>query len=771
MLLAHDVGTGKTYVMVITAHELRRCGISNKNLFVVPNNILGAFEEAHRYLYPEDKILVVYPKDFALGKRNSVLNKIASGDYVAIYMAYSSFDMIVMSKDYKINKLSTQIKKLKIAKFNAETSVERDAIESQIKLLTKQRSKFALEEKECPWMSFEELGIETLIIDEAHNYKNIPINTRATGIVGMGNSMGSKKCREMLEKTRNVRRVIMATGTPLTNSLADLYAFMTYLQPKVLEFHEISSFDMWINTFGQRETTIECDVDANSTSLRTMTRFSSFHNLPELMALFSQVCNFHHTDENVEGIPSFNGYEEVCVPKNEAQDKRIREMSVRVDKIRRRKVKRTEDNLLKVTTEGRMVAVDIRFVEPNAHIPSLRETKAGVCARKVRELYMKHPGSVQIIFSDIGVPKKNEFNIYDELRERLICEGIPREEIAFVHDATTEKARSAMFRDMNSGRLRVVIGSTQKLGVGVNVQERLVAIHHLSIPWRPADMVQREGRILRKGNTSEEVFILRYVTEGSFDAYSWQLLENKQRFIASFLSGTASENQVSDIADTVLSYAEVKALAIGNPLIKNRVEVANSIDRMKIASRGRQKQLQELRAVIELAPAKIEDFLSLARIAAADHRDFAESKETVHNSERIAFGEELLEALLKNAFNDSERIFDSYRGFVIVLPADMSPEEQYFIIKSKNGGSWRCELTEDATPLGCSKKADWLLEHLDERAEKLIARAEDIRKQMAEAEADIATGNQYTELIKVLEEELSEIDRRIEEATDIKKGA
>ena len=315
---------------------------------------------------------------------------------------------------------------------------------------------------------------------------------------------------------------------------------------------------------------------------------------------------------------------------------------------------------------------------------------------------------------------------------------------------------------MNKGEVRIVIGSTKKLGVGVNVQERLVAIHHLDVPWRPADMVQREGRILRKWNTSDEVFIYRYITEGSFDAYSWQLLENKQRFIASFLSGTSVMRDISDIADTVLTYAEVKALAIGNPLIKKRVEIANELEKTKIASRARQKQMQELKTVLENNPIKIKKLETLSRIAKDDFEHYSKARETIPNEERLAFGEELLEATNSNVLSDKEQIFDTYQGFKIVLPADMLPERRYVLIKSDAGGNYVCEMDNDKTFMGCSKSIDYLLDHLEERSKKLQEQAELAKKQVNLAKAELERDNPYIEKVKRIQVELNAIDEELE---------
>ena len=760
VLISHDVGTGKSYEMIVSAHELYRLGMSKKNLIVVPNNVLADMERNHRTLYKDDKILVIYPSDFIPSKRKAVLDKIINEDFVAIYMAYSSFDMLVMSKQYYLDKFASELRRIRTAIFNADSKYEKSALKRREKALEDKIAKYILEEQECRWQTFDELGIETLVVDEAHNYKNIPIRANADDIVGMGKG-SSRKCKEMLEKAHSVKRIIFATGTPLTNSIADLFAFQTYLEPELLAYHNIDTFDAWINTFGSRETSIECDVDANSTKLRTMTRFSSFHNLGELMGLFMQVCDFHHMPTDCSELPGFNGYTDVCVPKNDAQRDYFLSLSERTEKIRNKEVKRSEDNLLKVTTDGRMAAVDIRLISDEQFSAVNGISKTDVCAKKVVELNKKYPDTTQIVFCDIGTPKER-FNVYDELASSLIKEGMDAGKIAYVHDATSENARKKLFEAMNKGELSVVIGSTQKLGVGVNVQEKLIAIHHLSVPWRPADMVQREGRILRKGNTCDEVFIYRYITEGSFDMYSWQILENKQRFISSFLKGISPDREIDDIADTVLTYAEVKALAIGNPLIKKRVELANLLERVKISCRSRQKELLQLENAINTLPSKIDRLNKLAAIARKDFEGYIGSKEKIPNEEREAFGEELIYALSDNINRTDERFFDTYRGVSVYLPKDMMPERRYVVIKTSNGGEYRCDMEGDKTPLGCSRSIEALLERLDKREEELMAGVSVAKKQLAEAKADSKRGNPYLAEVEEIKKQLQEVDLELE---------
>lgn len=767
ILLAQKVGAGKTYEMVIAVHEMKRMHISEKNLVVVPNNVLKATVDAHRLLYKDDKILVVYPKDFTKEHRNGILEQIRDGDYVAIYMAHSSFDLIVMSKNYYADKLSAEISELRAAMFDCASKPEKVMLDSQINKLSKKLSEFMKERTDSPWLSYEKLGITTLVIDEFHNYKNAPIQTRSDGLVGM-HKKGSAKCAEMLEKVHSTKRVIAATGTPLTNSMADLFTLQTYLQPEVLAFHNIKSLDIWLNTFAKRETCIECTVDTNAQALRTVTRFTSFHNLGELMALFSQVCIFEGTDNGEISLPDYEVID-VCTPKSAAQAEYFRLLSERIEKIHRGKTDRNEDNMLKVSIDGMKAALDIRLTE-RADLYSVGETgKIAKCAQNIIELYRSHPDTAQIVFSDIGTPKADRFNVYDCLKEMLTEMGIPEFEIAFVHDAVTEAQRDKLFKAVNKGLIRVIIGSTQKLGVGVNLQERLIALHDLSVPYRPADLEQRHGRIVRAGNTCKKVFLFRYICEGTFDSFSFQLLENKQRFISSFLCGTAKDRKIDgDIGEAVLTYAEAKALAIGNPLVRTRFEIYNALERKKTACRARQRQLFALKGVIESAPARIKRLKEASDTAFEDNIHYRKSKRPVASEDRIAFGEELLLALKENVLYPKERLFDIYQGFEIILPKDMTDGYPYIIVKRKGGGTYRCDLDSDKTPLGCNKTVDYLLEHLEERAEKYLTEIADIEKQMAEARRDIESENPYTAEVEALTSRLAEIDEQLSGAEDKK---
>lgn len=757
LLLAHEVGSGKTYEMIAIAHELKRMGLSDKNMIVFPNNVLGDAVNTHKLLYPNDKILSVFPKDFTPKNRNKILEEIRNNDYVAVYMAYSSFDMITMSKDWWINQKHSEIQRLKNVIANSTDSIEKNMLKSKEKRAKKSLEKYMLNANDTPWLSFNELGINTLIVDEAHNYKNISLETRTDSIVGM-HTKGSKKCNEMLAKCHSVDKLIFSTGTPLTNSLADLYTMQKYLQPKELEFHNLAAFDMWINTFAEREEDYEIDID--SSSLRSMVRFSRFHNLTELMSLFSTVCDFHFND-NAEGLPKCKGYIDITCKRNPIQAKYIKDIVERTELCRTGKVSRMEDNLLKICTDGRKAALDDRLVVANAVNYYYTTRKVAKCAEQIKNFYDEYPDTSQVVFSDIGTPKY-DFNIYDALRDELELLGIPPHEIAYVHDATTEKKREKLFKDVNEGLIRVIIGSTSKLGIGTNIQERLVAAHHLSVPWKPAEIIQREGRIIRNFNNCDDVFIFRYITPDSFDSFSWQILENKQKFISSFLSGASNVRDADDIGEAVLNYAEIKAVCIGNPLVKKRVETANRIERVKILSAQKQSQLLEAANIIAETPDKLDELVKCRDIVRKDIKLYKRNKERIPNDERIAFGEELLEALKDNNIVDTERLFSAYQGFDIILPANMLVEKPYIYIKSKHHGVYYNDVTDITTALGYSKSIDYLLDHLNDRLKNITLDIHNLKKNCEMAKADYEAGNSYDEELQVLYKELEVIDKEIE---------
>ncbi len=597
-LLAHEVGAGKTYVMAAAGMELKRMGISTKNMYVVPNNILGQWGKIFLSIYPKASLLMVEPqKDFNPYMRQGTLKRIKNGDYDAVIIPYSSFQLIPVSYDRQAALIREQQQEIRDASLLGVSSKMRRRMAS----LDKKLKKINEEAKNAPdqGICFDELGITQLFIDEAHNYKNLPVETNIDRVLGL-TSAPSAKCEDMYSKIRIVQAarggggVVFATGTPVTNSVSETFVMQKYLQYDKLKEMGIQNFDSWAAMFGEKVTDFEIDVDTSG--YRLATRFSRFHNLPELTSLLGSIADFHNA-ETSEEVPRTDGYTDCLVQKSEDFERYLRDISRRADAVRHGEVDKHEDNMLVITTDGRLAALDLRLVWPQTGFKE--ESKVVKCADNVVNIYNRYNSilGTQLIFCDTSTPK-DKFNIYDELRRLLVERGIPKKEIAYIHNATSDAKRLELFSAVRAGEVRVLIGSTMKMGLGMNVQDRLIAIHHIDIPWRPADMVQREGRILRPGNMNEKVFIFRYITEGSFDAYSWQILENKQRFISELLSGSYTARSGGDVKDTVLDYAEVKALAVGNPLIKKRVETANELASLLTLKRkyveGRQAMEQEL---------------------------------------------------------------------------------------------------------------------------------------------------------------------------------
>ncbi len=754
-LLAHDVGSGKTYIMIASGMELKRMNISKKNMFVVPNNLVGQWRDIFLEMYPSANILTVEPKNFTPKKRFDTLRKIRDEEYDGIIIAYSSFELIPLSKAQKIKLLDEQLDEYNRATSNLYSdrfARQKKAIESKIKKLE--------DEVEVTFgkIFFDELDINTIFLDEAHNYKNVPLHTHIERVLGISNS-GSTRCQDMMDKIsivqarNNGRGAVLATGTPITNSVTDAYIMQKYLQNGDLKLLGLSSFDGWVGMFAEKHTDFEIDIDTSS--YRLTTRFSKFHNLPELTSLFASVADFHIVDKSV-GVPDFNGYIDTLTQPSTIFNDYLKVISRRADEVRSGIVPRNEDNLLLITTDGKKAALDMRLIDPC--VPSFYGSKVKKCAENVFKMYRGYQSTraTQLVFCDYSTPKSG-FNLYDDLKDLLIDMGIPSDEIAFVHSATTPKLREKMFESVRKGEIRVLIGSTFKLGLGVNVQDKLVAIHHLDVPWRPADMTQREGRILRQGNTNNEIFIFRYVTTGSFDAYSWQLLETKQRFITSILSGHLTERDGSDISDTTLSYAEVKAIAVGNPLIKERVETSNELDKLIILNRERAKKNESMRQELESLPSKIESQKQIVELVETDTNFVLSTIDFPSKEERKIVREALECALPQNVLTTNEETLLEYRGFDIVLPAGMS-EEKPFVWLSR-AGKYFVELGESSG--GYLARIDNFIDKIDKHREKLqnaldelVAREEFIISALEEPDG-------YSQKIEKLKSKLKGIDKKL----------
>lgn len=767
-LLAHDVGAGKTYVMIAAAMEMRRMGLSEKNMFVVPNNIVGQWKNIFYAMYPSANILCVEPKSFTPSKRESVLERIRDEDFDGIIIAYSCFEQIPLSREYYQNQLIDEQELI------AEIAGKRNKATSRLKKKQEAVSK-ALSELAASMddlyngVYFDDLGITRLFVDEAHNFKNVPIETKADKVLGISAS-GSKKCQDMMDKVRMVQKkndgagVVFATGTPITNSITDAYIMQMYLQSGELAMLDLQSFDSWIGMFAERSTEFEIDVDTSS--YRLATRFSKFHNLPELTSLLSSIADFHQVDTSA-GIPQIDGYTDALVSKTNEFADYLKGISQRAEDVRKGYVSRKDDNMLKITTDGRKAALDLRLVDPNAAFTY--QSKVARCVENVADIYFRTTSqkSAQIIFCDTSTPKTG-FNIYDEVKAMLQNKGVPSDKIAFIHDAETEVQRNTLFARVRNGDIRVLIGSTFKLGLGVNIQDKLIALHHIDVPWRPADMTQREGRILRQGNTNSKVQIFRYITEGSFDAYSWQLLETKQRFITGLLSGSLTERSGTDVEDTVLNYAEVKALAVGNPLVKERVETANelsrylTLQRKLVDSRIRmEKELLEMpgkmsnqKNNIAGCEADIAYYTGWKRAnpAPSDNKvkkDAAEKRKQLRDY--------IHSSLMGYVLEPKEKILMTYRGFEIILPANMTREKPYVWLK--RNGRYYVELGDTNT--GNLIRIDNFLDDLQTHLDKLNKGLAKLWERELQLKEELRKEESFSDEIEECRRKLEILDKKL----------
>ena len=762
-LLAHDVGSGKTYIMIASGMELRRMGLSKKNLYVVPNNIVGQWQKIFIEMYPDAKILTVDPKSFVPSKRETVFEKIRDEEFDGIIMAYSCFEQIPLSQEFYIDELQDMKEKVNDLLSDSKKITKR--LSNKKEKLEKQLAELATTlDNIDSGVFFDELGISRLYVDEAHNYKNVPIETKADNVLGITRG-GSKKCKDMLDKVHVVQKsgggVVMATGTPITNSITDAFIMQRYLQNGELGLLDLQNFDSWTGMFAEKSTEFEIDVDTSN--YRLATRFSKFHNLPELTTLFSQIADFHHIDK-INGIPEFDGYSDAVIGKTQSFEKYLKNISSRADTVRKGVVSKRMDNMLKITTDGRKAALDIRLVDPKEQFTS--QSKVFRCAENIFDIYLKTDGT-QLVFCDTSTPKLS-FNMYDELKRLLIKKGILSSQIAFVHDATTEAKRNTLFKMMRDGEIRVLIGSTFKLGIGVNVQDKLIAIHHLDVPWRPADMTQREGRILRQGNKNAKVQIFRYITEGSFDAYSWQLLETKQGFITSLLSGSYTQRSGSDVDDAVLNYAEIKALAVGNPLIKKRVETANALSRYYTLQRKLVETRTRLDKEFKELPSKIEHQKMLVEKAIRDKQCYDEYLKnlpvlaTIADKSREAerrklLREKLFDAVKNNELQSKETTVFEYCGFKIILPANMTKEKPFVWLERE--GKYYVELGD--TEVGGLIRIDNYLNNFDKHIDELKKKLFNLSERKKGIQKELGNDENYADVIAELKEKLAEIDDKL----------
>ena len=773
-LLAHDVGSGKTYEMIAAAHELKRMGLSKKNLIVVPNDILNQWESLYKEMYPKANILVVKSKDFTPSKKQATLTKIINDDYDSIIIPYSSFDRIPLSPDFYRMELYKEIEN-NVKSIRSSSNCHTTTVLRNYRKFHKDGYLAEMEEKigerEEGVIYFEDLKIDRLFLDECHNYKNVTIDTNINALgINVG---GSKKCDEMMDKVHYVQRehngggVIFASGTPITNSITDIYNIQRYLQEGELALLKLNNFNSWIANYAEMVDRFEIDVDTSK--CRMVRRYADFKNLPELTSLLSNIADYHHIEKDKD-LPMFNGYTDIVVPHRPEFIKFLKDISIRADLVRSHKPrllkeadkfteKNSYDNMLNITTDGRKAALDIRLINTKLHFD--RRSKVFYCASNVKDLYTKTNDirGTQLIFCDISTPK-DSFNIYDELKTLLIHMGIPSEEIGFIHDATTDNKRNELFKLVNDGKIRVLVGSSFKLATGVNVQNKLVAIHHIDVPWRPSDMVQREGRIIRQGNTNKEIYIYRYICENSFDAYSWQILESKQIFISRLLNNQLDVRQAEDLDDSVLNYAEVKALAVGDPLIEQRVNTQNRLSRLLLVnstSIAKKEKLRQTLGAIEnnktLWEEEIENVRKDLEISLRpENRDFELDDEQKKN-----FREILHHALFYSS-NNEEKLVTTHRGFKIIVSPKQYDSENLFIYLQGNNKYY---VKLGSSPVGYLIRINNFINGLDKHLEELIKRYKDNMNYYELSKKELAKRDDYQDEIIKLQVELKKIDDQL----------
>ena len=589
-LLAHVVGAGKTYEMVAAAMEKKRLGLCTKTLICVPNHLTEQLAGEALQLYPNANILVVRRTDFEKANRKRFCAKIATGNYDIIVIGHSQFERIPLSQERQVEYLQSQIHDVisQVAQLKEERAENFTVkqMERMRKQLEKKLDKLNDQSRKDDVVTFEQLGVDSLMVDEAHAFKNLAVLSKMRNVAGISQTESQRasdlymKCRYLDEITGS-RGVVFATGTPISNSMAELYTMQRYLQRETLEQHGLSSFDAWASTFGETVTAVE--LAPEGTGYRTKTRFSKFYNLPELMSMFKQVADVQTADMLNLPVPKLVGGKpiNVALPPSPQQKQMVADLADRAEEIRAGNVDPTEDNMLKVTNDGRKLALDQRLIDPN--LPENPNDKVHACAENVYRIWndTKEKRLTQLVFCDLSTPKPDGFNVYDDLRNLLISMGIPENEVQFIHSANTEVKKAELFAKVRSGDVRVLMGSTGKMGAGTNVQRLLVATHHLDCGWKPSDIEQRNGRMIRQGNTNAEVYEYRYVTESSFDSYMWQLLETKQKFIGQVMTSKSPARSADDLDDAALSYAEVKALAAGNPMIKEKMDLDIQVARLK----------------------------------------------------------------------------------------------------------------------------------------------------------------------------------------------
>lgn len=781
-LLAHVVGAGKTYEMVASAMESKRLGLCQKSLFVVPNHLTEQWGTAFLELYPSANILVATKKDFEPKNRKRFTGRIATGDYDAVIIGHSQFEKIPISAARQKKEIKRQIDEITdgIVKAKEENGDNYNIkqMEKTKKSLNARLEKLNDQSRKDDVVTFEELGIDRLFVDEAHNYKNLFLYTKMQNVAGIGNSEAKKstdmfmKCRYLDELTGS-KGVVFATGTPVSNSMTELYTMQRYLQYDKLKEKGLENFDAWASTFGETVTAIE--LSPEGTGYRQKTRFAKFYNLPELMSMFKETADIKTAD--MLNLPVPKAEIDVIVTKpSTIQKEMVSGFAKRADKVRNQEVSPTVDNMLKITTDGRKLALDQRLLNPS--LPDDEGGKVSQCVNKATEIWLntKERRSTQLIFCDLSTPKEDgSFNVYDDLKQKFINKGIPAKEIAFIHDAKTEKEKDELFAKVRIGDIRILIGSTQKMGAGTNVQDKLIALHDLDCPWKPSDLEQRMGRIVRQGNENEKVKIFRYVTENTFDSYSYQLIENKQKFIGQIMTSKSPVRSAEDIDDSALSYAEIKALATGNPLIKEKMDLDVQVAKLKmlrssylsekhtLEDRLYQKYPKIIADLNETISGFEKDILHLNEHTQCNKETkFSPMKigNTIYEDKENA-GQAILEAC-KSIGTQKKKELGEYRGFKMYLYFDSFFNK--FNIELKNSITHKVQLGQDV--YGNITRIDNYLNGMSKALEQTKIKLTNVEKQVEDAKKELLKPFAQEEELKNKQSRLLELDKLLNQDAD-----
>ena len=750
-LLAHEVGAGKTYEMAASAMEAKRLGLCQKSLFVVPNHLTEQWASEFLNLYPNAKLLVARRKDFETANRKKFCARIATGDYDAVIIGHSQFERIPLSFERQERIIQEQIYETLAAinelKAYAGENFSIKQMEKTRKTLETKLEKLRSDERKDDVVTFEQLGVDRLFVDESHAFKNLFLTTKMRNVAGLSTSEAQKssdmfgKCRYLDEITGG-RGVVFATGTPVSNSMTELYTVMRYLQYSTLQQKKLTHFDCWASTFGETTTAIE--LAPEGTGYRARTRFAKFFNLPELMSMFKEVADIKTSDQLHLPVPEAK-FETVVAKPSEIQKEMVQELSKRAADIHSGAVDASVDNMLCVTNDGRKIGLDVRLMNPM--LPDDPNSKLNVCVQNVLKIWEegKEQKLTQLLFCDLSTPKNDgNFNVYDDIRKKLIAAGVPENEIEFIHNADTEAKKAALFSKVRSGDVRVLLGSTAKMGAGTNVQSRLVAVHHLDVGWKPSDMTQRNGRIIRQGNMNKEVKVFNYVTEGTFDSYLFQTLENKQRFISQIMTSKSPVRSCEDVDEQALSYAEIKALCAGNPLIKEKMDLDVQVAKLKVLKADHQSQkfrlqdklLTKFPADIRETNAYIAGVKADAQLAAA-HPQVQEGfcgmtiKGVTYDEKKTA-GERLVLACSELP-NAEEKVIGSYRGFELSLRFDTFRSEYQAILK----GQRRYPVALGTDPLGNIIRLDNSLNNFPERINSAENELATLHQQQAAAQIEV----------------------------------